>query len=87
MNLKGVFANKQKIMGGLGGSDIHAVIYTYYALSGFGPSVRPYLWWKKYLTSLQLVSCEPQGGLCKQKKLWGGGQNFSQGEKKMSSML
>ena len=48
------------------------MIYTYYALSGFGPSVRPYLWWKKYLTSLQLVSCEPQGGLCKQKKLWGG---------------
>ncbi|XP_054158430.1 elongation of very long chain fatty acids protein 7-like [Oppia nitens] len=35
-------------------SFVHTVMYTYYALSALGPSVRPYLWWKKYLTILQL---------------------------------
>ena len=69
---QGGLCKQTKNYGGVGGSDIHAVMYTYYVLSGFGPSVRPYLWWKKYLTSLQLVSCEPQGGLCKQKKVMGG---------------
>lgn len=33
---------------------VHIVMYLYYALSTF-PSLRPYLWWKKYLTAMQLV--------------------------------
>jgi hypothetical protein len=33
---------------------IHVVMYTYYGLSVF-PSLRRYLWWKRYLTQLQLV--------------------------------
>lgn len=33
---------------------VHVIMYIYYALSIF-PSLRPYLWWKKYLTTLQLV--------------------------------
>ena len=37
-------------------SGIHVIMYTYYLLSAFGPAVRKYLWWKKYLTMLQLVS-------------------------------
>ena len=36
-------------------SFIHIIMYTYYMLSAFGPQVQKYLWWKKYLTSLQLV--------------------------------
>ena len=36
-------------------SFIHILMYTYYMLSAFGPEVQKYLWWKKYLTSLQLV--------------------------------
>lgn len=36
-------------------SFIHVVMYTYYLLSAFGPSMRKYLWWKKYLTAMQLV--------------------------------
>lgn len=36
-------------------SFIHTIMYTYYALSTLGPKVRPYLWWKKYLTQLQIV--------------------------------
>ncbi|CAL1544807.1 unnamed protein product [Lymnaea stagnalis] len=35
-------------------SFIHAVMYTYYGLSAFGPGMRKYLWWKKYLTKMQI---------------------------------
>ena len=31
-------------------------MYTYYGLAALGPSVQKYLWWKKYLTWVQLVS-------------------------------
>lgn len=34
---------------------VHIVMYTYYMLSAFGPSVQKYLWWKKYLTTLQMI--------------------------------
>jgi len=34
---------------------VHAIMYTYYTLSTFGPKVRPYLWWKKYLTQMQIL--------------------------------
>ncbi|XP_043268401.1 elongation of very long chain fatty acids protein 4-like [Venturia canescens] len=36
-------------------SFIHVLMYSYYALSAFGPSIAKYLWWKKYLTILQLI--------------------------------
>ncbi|XP_046833323.1 elongation of very long chain fatty acids protein AAEL008004-like isoform X2 [Vespa crabro] len=36
-------------------SFIHIIMYTYYMLTAFGPQMQPYLWWKKYLTSLQLL--------------------------------
>lgn len=35
-------------------SFVHIVMYLYYALSTF-PALRPYLWWKKYLTAMQLI--------------------------------
>ena len=34
---------------------VHIIMYSYYFLAALGPSVQPYLWWKKYLTQLQLV--------------------------------
>lgn len=34
---------------------VHVIMYTYYGLSAF-PSMTKYLWWKKYITTLQLVS-------------------------------
>ena len=37
-------------------SFVHVIMYTYYFLSAFGPEVQKYLWWKRYLTQLQLVS-------------------------------
>ncbi|XP_073828475.1 very long chain fatty acid elongase 4-like [Musca autumnalis] len=36
-------------------SFIHVIMYTYYALSACGPAIQKYLWWKKYLTALQLI--------------------------------
>lgn len=35
-------------------SGVHTIMYTYYALSTFD-SLRPYLWWKKYITKLQMA--------------------------------
>lgn len=37
-------------------SGIHVLMYTYYLLSAMGPGMQKYLWWKRYMTVLQLVS-------------------------------
>lgn len=34
---------------------VHIVMYTYYFLSSIGPHVQKYLWWKRYLTQLQIT--------------------------------
>ncbi|GIY00174.1 elongation of very long chain fatty acids protein 7 [Caerostris darwini] len=34
---------------------VHVWMYLYYGLAAIGPEVQKYLWWKKYLTRLQLV--------------------------------
>ncbi|KAG5675216.1 hypothetical protein PVAND_005140 [Polypedilum vanderplanki] len=34
---------------------VHIVMYTYYMLAAIGPEMQRYLWWKKYLTILQMV--------------------------------
>lgn len=36
-------------------SFVHIFMYAYYGLAVFGESVRPYLFWKRYLTQMQLV--------------------------------
>ncbi|XP_053213941.1 elongation of very long chain fatty acids protein 7-like [Panonychus citri] len=36
-------------------SIVHVIMYTYYGLAAIGPSMKPYLWWKKYLTIFQLI--------------------------------
>lgn len=36
-------------------SFIHIIMYTYYLISGLGPEYQKYLWWKKHLTTIQLV--------------------------------
>lgn len=35
---------------------VHVIMYSYYALSAMGPAYQKYLWWKKYMTTIQLVS-------------------------------
>lgn len=34
---------------------VHVFMYSYYLLAAFGPHMRKYLWWKKYMTRLQLL--------------------------------
>lgn len=34
---------------------VHVIMYSYYGLSTFGPKIQKYLWWKKYLTRLQIL--------------------------------
>lgn len=34
---------------------IHTVMYTYYAMAALGPHMQKYLWWKSWITILQLV--------------------------------
>lgn len=41
---------------GLVNTFVHIVMYAYYMLSAVGPKMQKYLWWKKYLTTLQMVS-------------------------------
>lgn len=34
---------------------IHIVMYLYYMLAAIGPEMQKYLWWKKYLTMMQML--------------------------------
>ncbi|KAL4225491.1 hypothetical protein ACF0H5_016181 [Mactra antiquata] len=36
-------------------SGIHVLMYTYYLLSAMGPQMQKYLWWKRYMTVMQLM--------------------------------
>ncbi|XP_046400613.1 elongation of very long chain fatty acids protein-like [Ischnura elegans] len=40
--------------GGFLNSGVHVVMYSYYFLSTFGPEVQKIIFWKRYLTSLQM---------------------------------
>nr|XP_040050838.1 elongation of very long chain fatty acids protein 7a isoform X1 [Gasterosteus aculeatus aculeatus] len=34
---------------------VHVIMYTYYGLTALGPKYQKYLWWKKHLTTIQLI--------------------------------
>lgn len=36
-------------------SFVHIIMYTYYLLAALGPQYQKYLWWKKYITNIQMV--------------------------------
>lgn len=48
-------AGGQSFFTGMLNSFVHIFMYSYYALSLLGPNVQKYLWWKRYLTRLQLT--------------------------------
>ncbi|XP_013858358.1 ELOVL fatty acid elongase 8b isoform X2 [Austrofundulus limnaeus] len=48
-------AGGQSFFIGLVNTFVHIVMYSYYGLAAFGPHMQKYLWWKRYLTSLQLL--------------------------------
>lgn len=43
-------------LGNLINNAVHVIMYTYYMVSAMGPEYQKYLWWKKHLTTVQLVS-------------------------------
>ncbi|CAG2055312.1 unnamed protein product [Timema podura] len=43
---------------GLLNTFVHVIMYSYYLLAALGPQLQKYLWWKKYLTVLQMVGLE-----------------------------
>lgn len=45
----------QETFGALFNTFIHTLMYSYYFLSGLGPAVQKYLWWKRYLTRAQIL--------------------------------
>ncbi|QRY18893.1 ORF-23 [Teiidae poxvirus 1] len=49
------FAGGQAFFAAQLNSFIHVVMYTYYGLAAVGPSLKKYLWWKRYLTIMQLI--------------------------------
>lgn len=48
-------AGGQSFFGAMVNSFIHVIMYTYYGISALGPQYQKYLWWKRYLTMLQLI--------------------------------
>lgn len=48
-------AGGQSFFGAMVNSFIHVIMYSYYGISALGPQYQKYLWWKRYLTMLQLT--------------------------------
>ncbi|KAF4517187.1 hypothetical protein B566_EDAN005619 [Ephemera danica] len=46
---------EQGIVIGFLNSVVHIVMYTYYMIAAMGPRFHKYLWWKKYMTWIQLI--------------------------------
>ncbi|XP_076642510.1 very long chain fatty acid elongase AAEL008004 [Halictus rubicundus] len=42
-------------LGNLINNAVHVIMYLYYMVSAMGPEYQKYLWWKKHLTTVQLV--------------------------------
>ena len=40
---------------GLLNSLVHSIMYAYYGLAAIGPRIQPYLWWKQYITQIQII--------------------------------
>jgi len=49
------FKGQQMLVPGTINAFIHVVMYSYYFLAALGPQMKPYLWWKKYLTTIQII--------------------------------
>lgn len=46
-------------------SFVHVVMYSYYLLTALNPKYKNNLWWKKYITQLQIVRREECGRILK----------------------
>lgn len=46
---------EQGVIIGIVNSFVHIIMYFYYMISAMGPKYQKFLWWKKYMTTIQLV--------------------------------
>ncbi|KAE8745384.1 hypothetical protein FOCC_FOCC007932 [Frankliniella occidentalis] len=46
---------EQGVVIGFLNSIVHVVLYSYYLIAALGPKYQKYLWWKKYVTKIQLA--------------------------------
>lgn len=50
------FPGGHSVFTGFINSIIHIVMYAYYLLTAFSPAYKSNVWWKKYITQMQIVS-------------------------------
>uniref|UniRef100_A0A336L063 Elongation of very long chain fatty acids protein n=1 Tax=Culicoides sonorensis TaxID=179676 RepID=A0A336L063_CULSO len=43
------------VFSGMLNSMVHVVMYFYYMIAAMGPQYQKYLWWKKYITNMQMI--------------------------------
>lgn len=55
LHLEKLFTLSTAFFGATINSSIHVLMYGYYGLAALGPHMQKYLWWKKYLTIIQMV--------------------------------
>ncbi|XP_039288981.1 elongation of very long chain fatty acids protein 7-like [Nilaparvata lugens] len=48
------FRGEQGVLLGVMNCGVHVIMYTYYFLAGLGEEMRKRLWWKKYITTIQM---------------------------------
>ena len=48
-------AGGSSFLGAMFNCAVHVLMYSYYALAAIGGRIRKYLWWKKYLTVIQML--------------------------------
>ncbi len=53
---KKLFAAEQVILPGIINTFVHIIMYWYYFLASLGPQMQKFLWWKIYVTKLQMVN-------------------------------
>ena len=49
-------AGGSSFLGAMFNCCVHVLMYSYYALSAIGGKIKKYLWWKQYLTAIQVNS-------------------------------
>ncbi|KAJ3606387.1 hypothetical protein NHX12_025908 [Muraenolepis orangiensis] len=51
----------QAFFGATINSSIHVLMYGYYGLAALGPQIQKYLWWKRYITIIQMMQSNTSG--------------------------
>jgi len=50
-----LLSGENAAIGTIVNSFVHVAMYSYYFLTALGPNTQKHLWWKKYLTCIQIV--------------------------------